>query len=208
MTLTAIKDGGWGAGDLLTHEEMNDFQTKLLKCIDGYGGGIFPNSAYIQLLGTFVSSGTTVINGDSSTVAGGTLTLSSGATTLQSPTTITAPVYLQYTLTQSGIGRIRKSVVTGANADHTYKVSDANIVAIDSPALTAIRDYTLSTTDAANGDIIEFMMMGTDGSYNVEINYGGSQPVVMNASVVDKARTASFLYYSSAWHPFQVIENQ
>lgn len=41
MTITAVKPGGWDPEDVLTSDEMNAFQERLLKAIDGLDGGTY-----------------------------------------------------------------------------------------------------------------------------------------------------------------------
>lgn len=76
-------------------------------------------------------------------------------------------------VTPTGAGRVRRKVAAGADANTTYTAASAQQIIVLS--ITADRIYTLSTTDAADGDFIRFS--SRDGGQTASVVAQGANPV-------------------------------
>lgn len=76
-------------------------------------------------------------------------------------------------VTPTGAGRVRRKVAAGADANTTYTAASAQQIIVLS--ITADRIYTLSTTDAADGDFVRFS--SRDGGQTASVVAQGANPV-------------------------------
>lgn len=92
----------------------------------------------------------------------------------------------------SGEGRIRPSYVVGSNSDTSYTLSSGiSIIDVKAASLTANRSYTLNTSGAAAGDLVDVLGHATYGvTVNSLLTIGGANGT---------ASWARFLYNGSAW---------
>lgn len=108
---------------------------------------------------------------------------------------------LSSVVTLAATGRIIQSVSPGPNADTTFQIDTQVLgVRIGTPnVLSAQRNYTLSNTNASNGDEISFFFdPDALGSFNVLIkDNGGSTLATLGPS--GQAHWGEFKFISGAW---------
>jgi hypothetical protein len=111
-----------------------------------------------------------------------------GGVAIQNNSSLTKP------MTASSTGRLRKRVVAGANANTTYGINDADVIIVTS-AVTADRDYTLSVTGAADGDVIKFASENSIYAVNI-LNGSGTDGIVKLGTA---SQGVEYTYLSGSW---------
>lgn len=101
-------------------------------------------------------------------------------------------------VTLAGIGRIVQAPAVGPDADTTYLASGPNRSVVLTSAITADRTYTLSHTDAVDGDTI---LMYSDGTfaYTITVKDGVTTIGGVGANAATGASWAEFVFRSGAW---------
>lgn len=113
---------------------------------------------------------------------------------------------LEGAVTCSGAGRIRPTVVTGADANTTYQPGGGNQVIRVPSTLTANRTYTLGTTGVGDGDWIEiycdpaltYTVTVTDGSTTLAQLSGAASNSASSATPATNV-AARFVRRAGAW---------
>lgn len=112
--------------------------------------------------------------------------LSVAGNTSLSTASISGPV------TSVGAGRVRRRVITGADADSNYGINDADVI-IGATMTTADRTYTINTTGANEGDVLKIVLGA------------GSNKILHVAGIRDLQITTGYAtwveltYHSGAW---------
>jgi hypothetical protein len=103
-------------------------------------------------------------------------------------------------VTHSGAGRLIDPSVVGTDANTTYLVSAANRKIKVTNAVTNNRVYTLSNTNAANGDVIEIFCDASYTAGEITIQNAAATTLYMlgNQSTSD-GNYASFVHNGTAW---------
>lgn len=101
-------------------------------------------------------------------------------------------------ITLAGAGRIVQAPFVGPNANTTFLPSGANRSVVLTSSITADRTYTLSHTDAVDGDTILFYSDGTF-THTVTIKDGVTTIGGIGAAAATGASWAEFVYRSGGW---------
>jgi hypothetical protein len=107
-------------------------------------------------------------------------------------------------VTESGAGRIIKSLVEGADADTTYLVSGANhLIELNDDVIGATRTYTLSNTNASNGDEIRIYSRApaavTDAFAGKIIVKNAAATTLIEIGPDEQAMWAAFRFNDGFW---------
>ncbi len=100
----------------------------------------------------------------------------------------------------SGAGHPVYRVITGADADTTYAIADADLINV--LTLTGNRIYTLSNTGAVAGCAIEISLLNHSPNANlvtVKNNGGGTLSTMKNNSTTGEVIWAKFVHDGSNW---------
>lgn len=140
------------------------------------------NSTWV-LAGTIVNMGT----GAELNLSAGQMNVANCAVGFDASTTIT----MNGVVVGAGIGRWRQRYVVGPDANHTFNVGDGDI--FDGSGNSGANTWTVGTTGAAAGDVMQFVNNGVTG---LAINYG---PTTTIRSVAGAIRSIILVYTGSFW---------
>ena len=102
----------------------------------------------------------------------------------------------QCTVTASGNGRIIGPYLAGADSDQTYALS-TGISIINARAITATRNYTLSTTGAASGDRVH--VIGGAQNCVVKDGFDGSTMLTVGTGTTATTPDGVFVFNGTRW---------
>jgi plastocyanin len=151
-------------------------------------GGIHAGGASLFSSTCHVVGATTC---SSTLTVGGALTVT-GLSTLGGGVAINGASTLTKRLASSSTGRVGVRVVAGADTPTTYGIDDADTIIVT--ALSGDTTYTLSETNAVNGDVIKFAT--EDATHTVTINNADG---VGAALIAGTWNMVEYTYMSGVW---------
>jgi len=171
MSFDKINPSGWAFEDILTSNQMNEFQDDLIQAVDGYGGGSYPNASEIEFQGDFKVGNDLTVNGDT------TLGNNSGVDVV----TLNSACIVQGTLTANNTTNlVGNATGIGTNSGQALTVFASSTFwsPINTKALITAQGQATFTDVVTMND-------------NVTIGVNGTDLLTVNASSVYKA-LASF----------------
>lgn len=102
-------------------------------------------------------------------------------------------------ITLGGAGRMVQAAATAPDANQTYQIDGGNLTVLVPGTLTASRTYTLSNTNAVDGDHIQFFFdPAALGAYNVLIKDAGANTIATLGPSGD-SYWGEFVFAGSTW---------
>lgn len=176
MTITAVKAGGWDPEDVLTSDEMNAFQERLLKAIDGVDGGTYELQDDLVFDGT----GVVVIANDLRIDPAATLTLQGS---LDVEDAATATVHGALVVADGGTVTLEDGSVQTVADGAQVRVDDGGDLRILDGGTVNLNDGAVIDLNSGAQQTVDFGA-SIDVAGNVNVANGGNVNLANGAKIV------------------------